>query len=133
MEFKIDTNDQYLHIKPLAAQFDDKMAASLLARLQQYPDEAAPPRRNIILDLKNCQSMAPGTTAVLHQIHQYQYENGQSFVVTEAQGETLAMIRQEDQQKILQLAPRFQEALDIVHMEILERDLLEGEDSENPG
>ncbi len=51
------------------------------------------------------------------------YEEGSSFVIAHPPAEMLNILKREDAIDSLNYAPTFIEAIDIVNMEILERDL----------
>lgn len=129
MDFSIVTQDQYIHVTVHSPELDNSLLEALTRALPLPPStkEDSQDRANIILDLKNCTSAAPGITGKLLELHQKQYGGGHSFVITQAGKEVAARLRDEDPEEMLQRAPSFQEALDIVHMEILERDLLREE------
>ncbi len=124
MEIQIEPHGQYIHATVISPRFDASVLQSLIRALSS--DSAAPEgtEGNIILDLKPCLSIDGEVIAGLIALHRKQYEMGYSFVITQSGKQVLSRIRGEDSDEILHLAPSFQEALDIVHMEILERDLL---------
>ena len=82
---------------------------------------------NFIVDMQNCKTADNTSLQKLHAVHQNCYEEQKSFVITGMNIDLLAIAKELDIADELNIAPTMIEAVDIVSMEILERDLL-GED-----
>ncbi len=124
MRFKIDTNPSYTRILPEDGAISASMAAlltqkctqiqsdgpqNLIVDFSQFPDEAAPD--------------AEALFAALAQLHELQYEAGSSLVFTGFHPLLLAQVKAAELHHILNITPTLIEAIDMVNMEILERDL----------
>ncbi len=122
MEFKIDTKPTYSIITPLDAHIDANMTAALS---QKCDDLAKSGSTNYIIDLQHC--IAGDNTAFddLVQMHENCYNNSQSLVFTSVQESVLKQLQALELDTVLNIAPKMIEAIDIVSMEILERDLFD--------
>jgi anti-anti-sigma factor len=122
MEFKIDTKPTYSIITPLDAHIDANMTAALS---QKCDDLAKSGSTNYIIDLQHC--IAADNTAFddLVQMHENCYNNSQSLVFTSVQESVLKQLQALELDTVLNIAPKMIEAIDIVSMEILERDLFD--------
>lgn len=125
MQFKIDAKDQYTVITPQKGILDKEMAAHLAEQCTQLSDSGS---ENFIIDLSLCQDVHKDFLSPLIELASAQYEAGQSFVLTNISPETIRIIKEEDAIDSINYAPSFNEAADIVSMEILERDLFNEED-----
>ncbi|RYD52150.1 MAG: hypothetical protein EOP52_08220 [Sphingobacteriales bacterium] len=124
MKFKIDTTDLYTRILPADAPLSDSMAAQLVTICQKQQLTGS---GNCIIDLSSLpDSPAEDTEAVfktLLQLHEAQYNAGHSLIFTGAGTQLLAQFKQAELHHILNLTPTLPEAIDMVNMEIMERDL----------
>ena len=64
---------------------------------------------------------------LLATMHEEWYADDQSLVFTNLQEDVASTIRKRDEDNMLNIAPTYEEAVDIVSMEILERDLFNEE------
>jgi anti-anti-sigma regulatory factor len=124
MEFKIDTRDTYTLITPAAQHLDDSMAATLQQKLHDLSDEG---QTAFIIDLAAATSADSAAFEVFVSQHEEAYEAGPSLVFTGAVAGLLQQMKQHRVHLTLNLTPTLDEAVDIVNMEALERELLEGE------
>jgi len=125
MEFKIDTRDTYTLITPTAEHLDDSMAAALQQKLQDLADEG---QTAFVIDLSRATSADGAAFEVFVSQHEEAYEAGRSLVFTGAVDGLLQQMKQQRVHLTLNLTPTLDEAVDIVNMEALERELLEGEE-----
>jgi anti-anti-sigma regulatory factor len=121
MEFKIDTKDAYSVIQPQEIVFS-AITADKLAEIVQKTRQSG--SANIILDMGNVQALADAAILKLINLHEESYESEQSFVITGTNTEVLGVFKKNESDLILNVDPKMIEAIDIVSMEILERDLL---------
>lgn len=127
MQFKFDTKPTYTIVTPLADVLDDNLTGALLATLQQTPDEKA---TNYIIDLQNCVKADNTSRGELLRLHEWCYEHKSSLVITGVLPATKeALVDDTGEDTALNIAPSMEEAIDIISMEILERDLM-AEDEE---
>ncbi|MEO6834267.1 MAG: STAS domain-containing protein [Chitinophagaceae bacterium] len=125
MDFKIDTTDTYVHIGVPAAALDEIMAAALEERVGQLTYYGS---NNFLIDLSACQSADENGFEALATWHEQLYSEGRSLVFTGLQPGVLAVAKEAQLDGALNIAPTEIEAVDIISMEILERDLF-GEES----
>lgn len=124
MEFKIDTKASYTHITPLYGSLNAIMAAALAEKRTELANTGS---QNYLIDLANCQDADADSVAILLQLHEDCYADGQSLVFTNISEPVMAMFKETEADQALNLAPKEMEAIDIISMEILERDLFSEE------
>ena len=124
MDFKIDTKDTFTIITPLNEAIDAKMTGALGAKCEEMRQSGS---NNLIIDLENCKTIDKTCVSELIALQGASYDMDLSFVYTKANDEITKAIRDEDEDFIINLAPRMDEAIDIISMEILERDLFNEE------
>ncbi len=124
MEFKIDTKDNYTIIKPICDTFNATMAAKLENLITEQTQKGS---KNFIISFTDCQHLDLGITNTWVQMNEDLYSNDHSLVFTEMNKEVLATIKKEETDLLLNIAMRMVEAIDIISMEILERDLFNEE------
>ncbi len=124
MDFKIDTKDTFTLIKPLAGTINAKMADELGQKIAEMRQSGS---NNFIIDLNGCPHIEHSGIAHWLALHEDCYSLGQSFVLTGIQEPVYIAMKAVDEDRMLNIAPRMDEAIDIVSMEILERDLLSEE------
>lgn len=125
MEFKFDTKNTYTVITPLADVLDVNLTANLLSEITVFNSEGA---NNFIIDMQSCTTADNTSLMNLAELHDWCYENGRSLVFTGLQPDVMHLIQQNDMTETLNIAPTMIEAVDIISMEILERDLFGEED-----
>lgn len=125
MEFKFDTKPTYTIITPLADVIDLEMTGKLAElTMQDYANDS----NNFIIDLQHCQSTDnTSSVASMLGVHDACYAAQRSFVLTGLVPAVLQILQAGDDADRLNIAPTMQEAVDIISMEILERDLLSEE------
>jgi len=124
MEFKIDTKENYTHIRPKNEVLDANMAAGLTEKCTELSEAGS---QNFLIDLGACQSAEPMAFEPLALLHETCYSNGQSIVFTGLQPAVSQTIKEEQMESAINIAPTEIEAIDIISMEILERDLFNEE------
>jgi len=124
MEFKIDTRDTYVRIAPLGGHLSVIMAAMLEERAAQLADTD---NTNFLIDLSACQTADEAAFEALATWHETCYSEGRSLVFTGLQDAVLNVCREAQMEGAINIAPTEIEAIDIISMEILERDLFNEE------
>jgi anti-anti-sigma regulatory factor len=120
MEFKIDTKDTFSTIMPVI----DRISANLTDELRQKCAEMRQSGSgNIIIDLQHCIDIDADVIAELVQLHEESYAEERSLVYTGITAKVLTALKKDETDLLINLAPRMDEAIDIISMEILERDL----------
>jgi len=123
--FNFDAKQDYTLISVTSAHFDVKMSENLMQSCVQLSEKESP---NFIIDFSACQTLDAAACAFLENIHNQCYNENQSFVCTGFKDELLQQLKAQNLHFTLNITPSFIEAEDIVRMENLERDLLNGLD-----
>jgi anti-anti-sigma regulatory factor len=125
MEFKIDTKETFAIISPIVALLNEHNVQELAQKCNDVRQNGS---ANIIISLSQVPQMDASVPSILEELHHMSYNNEESLVFTEYTSDVLKVMKQSESDLILNLAPRMQEAIDIISMEILERDLWDEEE-----
>lgn len=79
---------------------------------------------NFIIDLRHCNKTDNKSFKELLQLHEGCYAKEHSLVFTGISKDMAVFFKKNDNDRTLNIAPTMQEAIDIISMEKLERDLL---------
>ncbi len=124
MEVKTDTKEKFHAITvsgpSLSATMTDELGDGLLSYLQNGV-------KNIVLILKDIQSIDMAAAEKLVYIQQKFYENSASFVICEMQKPVEDFLDQNELLEMMNVTPTQSEAGDIVQMEEIEREMLDEE------
>lgn len=120
MIFKIDAKEQFTVIKPETVLLNSFLAAQLAEECQKLTENGS---LNFIIDLENATAIDPDFLEAILEISATYYEQEQSFVIVHPPAVFIQLLKDEDAIDSLNYAPTMIEAIDIVSMEILERDL----------
>ena len=129
MNVKTDTKEKFHAITvldtSLSATMTDEMAECLLPYLQN--DACLPDKRvkNLILILKEVQSIDVAAAEKLVYIQQQFYESSASFVICEMQKQVENFLDDNELLEMINVTPTQSEAWDIVQMEEIEREFLD--------
>ena len=124
MDFKIDTKDTFSVVVPIF----DRISAKLTGELRQKCEEMRQSgSKNFIIDLQHCKEIDTSVLNDLVKLHEESYSMDQSIVFTGINGIVMAGLKENETDLLINVAPRMDEAIDIISMEILERDLLSEE------
>lgn len=125
MEVKIDTREKFHAITilepSLAANMTENLDKCLLPYLQSDV-------KNVVLNLRDIVSIDNAAAERLVQLQQQFYENNASFVICELQKPVEEIFDKEKLLELINATPTESEAWDIVQMEEIERELMDGED-----
>ncbi len=124
MEFKIDTKDSFTIIMPVNNRIDAKLTGALREKCAELAQKGA---NNFIIDLKDCGEMDGNSIEDLVTLHEECYANEQSLVYTGINKQGITVLKEQETDMLINLAPTMKEAVDIISMEILERDLFREE------
>lgn len=127
MEFKIDTKDIYTLLSPTATRLDEKLTAAIEEKWTELVNDGA---KNLIIDLQNCENCAGNVLDEMAQMHERFYNKEHSLVFTNMRPEVRKQLQQHEYFEAINIAPTMIEAVDIVSMELLERDLLGEEEGD---
>jgi anti-anti-sigma factor len=126
MQVKTDTKERFHVITlpgpSLSASMTEELNSSLLPYLQNDV-------KNLVLILKDIQNVDNAAGEKLVEIQQKFYENSASFVICEMQPIVEKFLDQNELLELMNVTPTESEAGDIVQMEEIERELLDGEDN----
>ncbi len=124
MQVKIDTKEKYhvitIQESKLTANMTEQIQACLLIYLKN-------PNKNIILDMKDINNIDDAAAETLINIQQTFYEQNASFVICSLQSSVQQILDSTRLLEIMNEVPTRMEAADIIHMEEIERELLEGD------
>jgi anti-anti-sigma factor len=121
MEFKIDTKDTFTVITPVAKELNAQLADNIAAKCEEIRQNGS---SNFIIDLQNATTADQHGLDALVKLHEDCYGNDRSLVFTGATAEVMRVMKENETDLLLNVAPKMIEAVDIISMEILERDLL---------
>ena len=124
MEFEIDTKPSYTVITPVSNVLDANLTAAIRQKWNELSDAGHP---NVIIDLHNCLETDETAAEGLTGLHEEIYSVNQSIVFTNLQNSIMAFLKDRELDLLINVAPTMNEAVDIVSMEILERDLFNEE------
>ncbi len=125
MLVKIDTKERFHAITlpgpSISATMTEELAECLLPYLQNDV-------KNVVLILKDIENIDNAAAEKIATIQQKFYETGASFVICRLQKSVEDFLDQHELLEMMNVTPTESEAWDIVQMEEIERELLDGED-----
>ncbi|MBN8784177.1 MAG: anti-anti-sigma factor [Sphingobacteriales bacterium SCN 48-20] len=124
MQVKIDTKEKFHVITVSDAILSASMTVELEKSLLPYLQNVV---KNVILVLSEVGSIEVEAAEKLVLIQQQFYENGASFVICGLQPAVEDFLDKSELLEIMNVTPTESEAWDIVQMEEIERELLDGE------
>jgi anti-anti-sigma regulatory factor len=120
MEFKIDTKSSYTEITPVTNHLNADLTGALCQKCEELTKNGS---QNFIVDLHNCLDADKTAFGTMIQLHETCYEQEHSLVFTNLQDEVMNAVKEEELDLTINITPSMAEAIDIVSMEVLERDL----------
>jgi len=124
MEVKIDTKEKFhvitLSQPELSATMTEELSDRLLSFLQSDI-------KNIVLNLKELRSIDNISAEKLVKVQQKFYENDASLVICEVQPQVEEFLDKDQLLEMMNITPTESEAWDIIQMEEIERELLNGD------
>jgi len=124
MEFKIDTKKTYTHIIPVAEQIDANLTGAIR---QKWNNTGQSGRLNLIVDLQGINQIGDNALEELRTLQEDFKKNRQSIVFMGLPEQHISHFRRTGEEVAINIVPSLAEAVDIVNMEILERDLFDEE------
>ncbi|RBL92369.1 STAS domain-containing protein [Chitinophaga flava] len=124
MKFKIDTKEKIVVFCPEEAALDANLSDQFVTTLSTLPELST---RNLILDLKLVEKMDDSGIQAILTVYQHIYDNSRSCAIT-GLNSALTKELKEAGGDMLNIAPTMAEAIDLIMMEELERELLDGMD-----
>ncbi len=120
MKVKTDTKEKFHVITVLESTLSADMAAELFDMLHPYLQNDV---KNLILNLKELQSLDVIPAEKLVKLQQNFYEKNASFVICELQKPIEDFLDKINLLEIMNTTPTESEAMDIVQMEEIEREM----------
>ncbi len=125
LNVKIDTKEKFTVLTLETADISANMSASLTNECNLVLNS---PQKNLVLNLENVQSMDPEVVDALTESQQNFYENSASFVICGIKEQLEGYLEKMEVLEMWNITPTESEAWDIVQMEEIERELLDGDD-----
>jgi len=125
MEVKTDTKEKFHVISVAATNLSANMTEELCTDLNNYLHQEI---KNVILKLINVKEMDEESGESLVKIQQKFYESGASFVFCELFPSLETFLDDKGLLELMNITPTESEALDIIQMEEIERELLGDEE-----
>ena len=123
MNVKIDTKEKFVEISVLEQQITANMAVELEEILSEL---LKTDKKNVILKFDAVQGMEVDFAESLAGIQADFYEKGASFVICNLQPNVKQGLDEAELYDIMNITPTLSEAWDMVQMEEIERELLDG-------
>ena len=125
MQVKIDTKEKFYAItikeSALAANMTEDLDQCLLPILEKDV-------KNVVLILKDTQTVDDAAAEALVRIQQAFYDNSSSFVICELTPAVEKSLEDNGLLEMMNVTPTESEAWDIIHLEEVEREMLNGPD-----
>ena len=125
MQVKIDTKEKFTVVTPIMAVLADNIAAEWVDACRSQLLKTV---KNIVLNLSEVTALAPAAGDLLVDLQQVFYEGNASFVICGLQPGVEESLEKAELLELLNITPTESEAWDIVQMEEIERELLDGEE-----
>ena len=123
MNYKIDTKENFDIITPQIAMLN----STLTDELSKLINKSREHDKSVIIDFSQVNEIPEEFVDFLTQTHETMYLDNFSFVLCQVGGILKQQLQEADLEDSLNIAPTLIEAIDIVSMEVLERELLGGE------
>lgn len=124
MEVKIDTKEKFHVITLFQPELSATMTEEFSDRLVSFLQSDI---KNIVLNLRQLKSIDNISAENLVKVQQKFYETNASFVICELQPEVEELLDNSQLLEMMNITPTESEAWDIIQMEEIERELLDGE------
>jgi len=124
MKVKIDTKEKFHVITLLQPELSATMTGELSDRLLSFLQSDI---KNIVLNLKELQLIDNISAENLVKVQQKFYETSASFVICEVQPSVENFLDKDQLLEMMNITPTESEAWDIIQMEEIERELLDGD------
>lgn len=123
MKYKIDTRENFDIITPLYSDLDTIMAG----QLNELVDDSRENGRGLLIDMVHVHQLTDENLRLMETLHHEMYEDSLSLVFCHVHTNCRKAIADASLEHVLNLTPTIAEAIDIISMEGLERELLGGE------
>jgi anti-anti-sigma regulatory factor len=123
MRFKIDTKEKIVIFRPEIQALDANLSEAFIRQITELPELDG---RNLILDMALVESADEAGIQAILTVYGQQYDSNLSCAITNVNNTLTAGLNQHSEYE-LNITPTLSEAIDMVMMESLERDLLDEE------
>jgi anti-anti-sigma factor len=127
MQFKIDTKEKFTVVTPILPELSANIAAEIAETCNSILEKDV---KNVILHLGGVSSVDDAAGETLLEMQQRFYESNASLVICCLQPSVEESFEKSELLEMLNITPTESEAWDIVQMEEIERELLDGDDME---
>lgn len=127
MEVKIDTKEKFTVVTPIRPELSDNIAAQLAETCTGQLQKEV---KNVVLNLSEVAGIEAHAAGTLAELQQTFYDSNASFVICCLQPTVEESLEKLELLELLNITPTESEAWDIVQMEEIERELLDGDDME---
>jgi anti-anti-sigma factor len=127
MEVKTDTKERFHVIRVETPQLSANMAADLNRHLLDFLKGTI---KNVVVNFNGVKTMEEEAAEIIVRTQQQFYDEDASFVICELSEEMEGYLDQKELLELMNVTPTESEAADIVQMEEIERELLNGGDME---
>jgi len=125
MNVKIDTKEKFVVITPQDSELTAIMTEELAVMLRTYLQKDIP---HLVLNMFVVNNLDESSCEILANIQQEFYENNYSFVICALTKNVENKLDELQLLEVLNVTPTESEAWDIIQMEEIERELMQGED-----
>jgi anti-anti-sigma regulatory factor len=125
LNVKIDTKEKFTVLSPETADITANMSAGLIDQCKLVLHSSV---KNLVLNLTNVETISTEVVDALTEIQQVFYENSGSFVICNINEQLENLLDELGVLEMWNITPTESEAWDIVQMEEIERELLDGDD-----
>ena len=125
MEVKIDTKEKFTVVTPITSHLTANIAAELMQKCKELLHQ---PIKNVVLNMGSIEKLDENVVESIMNIQQKFYDNSASFVICNLTKQVNEQLEEIGIAEVLNITPTESEAWDIVQMEEIERELLDGDD-----
>lgn len=126
MEIKISTKEKFTVLTPITPYLTDSLAQELISNCENIEKNSKV--KNIILNLQSITGIDIEAANKIVTLQQSYYEKNTSFVICEMKPQLEEIFDKQELLEVMNTTPTESEAWDIVQIEEIERELLDGED-----
>ena len=127
MNVKIDTKEKFTVVTPIMPELSANIAAEMAKTCNTLLEKEP---KNVILNLSQVVAVEENAAETVLQLQQIFYEKNASFVICCLTTTVEKAFEKTELLELLNITPTESEAWDIVQMEEIERELLDGDDME---
>ena len=124
MKYNIDTKENFDIITPINDTFNQELAVEI----NQFIQNSIEKQRSVIIDFTSINSIEETNTQHIIDWHHEMYDSNLSFALCGMNDDVKKTLLENIESDILNITPKQIEAIDIVAMEGLERELMGDDD-----